>query len=356
MIASTKSSPSHRHIQLQLAASITQLNLNPKAAAYATNLFGFDGTGKLRNPHTLLGAPTSISNAAEIEAAAVGFRAALLQNVVGEPDPAMMLATEIPSSKAIENYKWLGDLPQMEEWKNDRIMSMLEAYGWAIENKKWQATVRVKNDDIADDALGLLPVQLAGMGDEARLQAPQLVARVLLNGFDGAVYPELGDGLSFDGAFFFSAAHVTGSNLLTVAFSATNLATATQLLRLQKRFDGRNLGAKGTHLFVGVEDEALAEKVLKQETLASGESNTNKGKYTLVVSPEIQLGEWFVTDLSGPVRPMLFQNREGIVTTTVGGRSGDVVGFMYDETWFGAQARNNAGYFDFRRIVGSKPA
>jgi hypothetical protein len=32
-----------------------------------------------------------------------------------------------------------------------------------------------------------------------------------------------------------------------------------------------------------------------------------------------------------------------------------MVGFMYDETWFGAQTRNNAGYWDFRRIVGSKP-
>ena len=46
------------------------------------------------------------------------------------------------------------------------------------------------------------------------------------------------------------------------------------MLRAQKRFDARNLGAKGTLMVVGIDDEVAAEKVLTQETLANSESNT----------------------------------------------------------------------------------
>lgn len=339
----------NRQIQQQLSALESKLNANPLAAGYAVNLFGFDGGGRVRAPANL-GAPTSISNAAELEAATVGFQAAFLESAAAEVDPLIRLALETPSKNASESYKWLGDLPQMEEWKNDRIMSSLAAYGWAIENKKWQATLRVKNDDFADDALGLLPTHVAGMAAQARLHPGELIAALLLAGFT--------TGLAFDGKLFFDTTHETGSNKLAVAFSSTELANARQLLRQQKRFDGKNLRAKGTHLIVGIDNEAAAEKVLTQETLATGESNTNRGALELIVTPAFEAGEWAVADLSTQSKPVLFQVRETLTPQTAGGRGqgGGVVGFMYDETWFGMRARYGAGYWDFRRIVGSKPA
>jgi phage major head subunit gpT-like protein len=337
--------------------AIAQLKANPQAAAWAC-VMGLDPKGRFEVP-THLGA-TTISNDAELEPARIGFQAAFLETVAGEPDPSMMLATETTSNKREENYGWVGELPGMQEWKTDRMLKVLEAYSLAIRNKKWEASLRLKNDDIADDNLGLLPPLISDMAANARLHPGILVARLLLNGFAGTAYPDLGDGLAFDGEFFFSADHATGSNVLAVAFSAANLDTASQLLRKQKRFDADakegSLYAKGTHLFVGVADELLAEKVLTQEMLAGGESNTNRGKYTLVVTPEFSDGEWALADLRGAVRPFIFQTREAISTSTVGGRgNSDTVGFMYDEVWMGAKARYNAGYFDFRRIVGSKP-
>ena len=334
-------------VKQQLALATPALERNALAQSYASRLFG--------RGDTVLAGPTAISNNEELDAARIAFNVVMLESVVGDPGELQMLATETPSNKATEAYKWLGDLPAMEEWKNDRIMSMLKAYGFQIENKDWQATLRVKNNDFKDDALGLLPAHVSQMGAQARLQPAELIARLILNGFDGSD-TEVGDGLAFDGAFFFDTTHATGSNKLTVAFSADNFALARKTLRLQQRFDGKNLKAKTTHLFVGVDNEQLAEKVLQQDYLTGGESNTNKGKAALVVCPEFENGEWFVADLSGPIKPVIFQNREGITTTTVGGvGNSDVVGFQYNETWFGAQSRNNAGYLDFRRIVGSKP-
>lgn len=360
---STKTSHFRRLLATQLSATIAQLNSNPRAAALASRLFAFDGGGRVRVPVNL--AATAIANAADFEAANVGFRGLMLESAVGQIDPVAELASEVPSNRGTESYKWLGDLPAMQEWKNDRILKQLEAYGFAIKNKKWEATLRVKNDDIADDALGLLPMHVQGMGAQAALQPGILVAQLILNGFDGTAFPELGNGLAFDGAFFFDTTHATGSNKLALPFSGDNLETAMRMLRSQKRFDGSNLYAKGTHLVVGIDDERAAEKVMTAEYLAHAttsagtETNTLRGKFKILVSPEFQNGEWALADLSGPIKPMLFQNREGIVTNTVGGRSGDgatdMVGFMYDETWFGATARNNAGYLDFRRIIGSKP-
>jgi phage major head subunit gpT-like protein len=360
--ALSKNAPSRRVLAQQLAAATAALNANPKAAAFAVNLFGHSGDGITRSVN--LSGATAINNASDLEAVKIGFRAAVLQAVVGDPDPMMALAMESPSTHATESYKWLGDLPQMEEWKGDRVMSMLEAFSWSIKNKPWQATLRVKNTDILDDNLGLLPTHIAGMGDEARLQPALLVAKLILNGFDGED-ASIGDGLAFDGAFFFDTSHATGSNKLTLPFSGDNLKTAVTMLRKQKRFDGRNLNARPTHVIVGIDDEYALEKVLSSDLLANTagtatESNTQRGKFKPVVSPAIENGEWFVADLSSAVRPVIYQNREGVTTNTVGGRAGDgssdFVGFMYDETWFSAEARNNVGYFDFRRMVGSKPA
>lgn len=350
------------HVRQSLAqrrdAAIAQLKTNPQAAAWAC-ILGLDPKGRFDAPTQLM-AGTTISNDAQLEPVRVGFNAAFLESVAGEPDPSMMLATETSSNKKEESYSWVGELPGMQEWKTDRMLKVLEAYGLAIKNKKWEASLRLKNDDIADDNLGLLPPLVGDMAANARLHPGILVARLLLNGFDGTAFPDLGDGLAFDGEFFFSHNHVTGDNLLAVQFSADNLEAAALLLRKQKRFDPDakegSLYAMGTHLFVGVSNERAAEKVLTQEYLASGESNTQRGKYKLVVTPEFANGEWMLADLRGAVRPVIFQNREPLTTSTVGGRANnDSVGFMYDELWMGARARYNAGYFDFRRIVGSKP-
>lgn len=337
--------------------AIVLLKSNPQAAAWAAVL-GLDPKGRFAVPATL--AATTITNDAELEPARIGFQAAFLEAIAGEPDPSMMLATETNTNKKEENYSWVGDLPGMQEWKTDRMLKVLEAYGLAIRNKKWEASLRLKNDDIADDNLGLLPPLINDMAANARRHPSILVARLLLNGFAGTAFPDLGDGLAWDGEFFFSTTHDTGSNKLTVVFSADNLEAAALLLRKQKRLDPTekegSLYAQGTHLFVGVSNERLAEKVMTQEYLAGGESNTQRNKYKLVVTPEFADGEWMLADLRGAVRPVIFQSREPITTSTVGGKSNaDTVGFMYDELWMGAKARYNAGYFDFRRIVGSKP-
>jgi phage major head subunit gpT-like protein len=321
-------------------------------------LFGYVGEHAV--PATTLSA-TTIQNAGDLDEAKTGFHAAFLQQLeLKTDDPIGMLYTEVPSTKKLETHNWFGDLPGFEKWDADRKMSGLEAFKLTIENEKWANGLRIKNDDVKDDALGLLPPQVQGLAMKARRHRFDLMIKLLLNGFDGNAYPEVGNGLAYDGAFFFADAHRGGNdNKMTAALDAAGLAAAELLLGSMTTYDGNDpLDVYGTHLVVGPKLRVTAEKLLQQERLANGEDNINKGKYKLIVSNRIRGtydDYWFLADLSSPIKPLLFQMREEISTSAIIGQENNnsVPSFMNDELWFGAQARYNAAYFEFRTIVGS---
>lgn len=351
-----------------MARAREALASNPRAAAFAEAVFGYNPPGGVST--TLGQHGTTIANNADLDAARVGFHAAFLQQLEqNTDDPVQLLYTQVPSSKSVEEWNWLGDLPNFEEWKTDRKLSGLDAFKLRIINRKWSNGLRVKNDDFKDDALGLLPPQVAGLASKARRHRWDMIVQQMLNGFDGAAFPDVGNGLAYDGAFFFSAAHSSAggpaySNKLTQALDAAGLTAAELLLESMMTYDGKDpLDIHGSHLIVGPKLRATAEKLLQQERLANGEDNYHRGKYKLIVSNRIrgtQDDYWFLADLSQPIKPMLFQMREEITTSAVIGGQGSqqdsLPRFMNDELWFGAEARYNVGYFEHRLIVGSQVA
>ncbi|HWU91598.1 MAG TPA: Mu-like prophage major head subunit gpT family protein [Kofleriaceae bacterium] len=356
-------------VRRELAKLARKLQGDPRAAALAVHMFGFqDLGGKLAGSpddlRTVLGA-TGIINNADLDAARVGFHAAFLERLETEPDDDLaMMFTEVPSNKKIEEWDWMGDLPDFEEWTADRKLAMLEGFKLRVLNKKWSNGLRIKNDDIKDDALGLIGPQIGDLASRARSHRFDLMVKLLLNGFDGNAYPEVGNGLGYDGAFFFSdSGHRGGNdNKMTLALDSAGLVQAQLQLRRMKTYDGRlPFRVKGTHLLVGPKLEFTAEKLLTQEYLANGESNPHRNKYKLLVSDRID-GDfddyWFLLCLSRQIRPFLFQRREEISTSAVmgnqGGNNDSVPRFMNDELWFGAEARYNVAYFEHRLAVGSQ--
>ncbi len=323
---------------------------DPRALSFA-HKFGFEGNS------VALSGSTSIANAADHATARIGFHAAFLQSLEqNADDPASMLFAPVQSSRSVEEWNFMGDLPQFEEWTGDRKLGDLKGFKLRIETKKWANGLRVKNDDFKDDALGLLAPQVAGLAQKARRHRWDLMVKMLLNGFSGSAYPEVGDGLAYDGAFFFSDSHLGGNdNKMASALDATALAAAELLLGSMKTLDGSDpLDIYGTHLIVGPKLRQTAEKLMQQERLANGEDNINKGKYKLIVSNRISGtydDYWFLADLSQGIKPMIFQMREEISTMETGPNG--LPAFTADELWFGAQARYNVGYFEPRLIVGS---
>lgn len=356
-------------VKRSLAVLTEQLAANPMAADYAVNAFGFsDPLGRLRVPTTL--AATTIGNQSQLTSAQTGFHAAFLEQFDATDDikAIAQLFTEVPSSRKAEEWDWMGDAPDMEEWTADRKLSGLDTFQLTVKNKKWSSGLRIKNDDFKDDNLGLIPPQIAQMALRARMHRFNLMVKMLQNGFDGTTYPEAGNGLAYDGAFFFSDSHKGGNdNKMTVVLNSANLAQAEQQLRQMRTYDGAYpYGARGTALVVGPQNEATAEKLMTSDylgTAVSTETNYQKGKYKIVVADQIDLVhplDWFLVDLSSPIKPLLFQMREEVSTSAIMGGQGtnndSLPRFSRDELWFGAEARYNASYFEFRRAVGSRSA
>lgn len=360
-----RSRTERKEIAQQLAASVKALEMMPDPRAlFWADRFGFEG-GKLRNaPKPTLGAATTIAGDADLAPARVGFRAAFMQQLEqAAVDPLEMLYTTVPTNTPAEKLNWLGDLPGFEEWTGDRRLGGTEAFKLDLESKKWASGLRVKNDDVKYDRLGLLPAQISGLATKARRHRLDRMMQLIVNGFDGAQFPLVGNGLGYDGAFFFADAHRGGNdNKMAAALDAAGLTAAELLLRSMTTYDGADpLDTYGTHLIVGPKLQATAEKLLTQERLANGEDNYHRGKYKLILSNRIrgtQDDYWFLVDLSKPIRPFLFQLVEEISTSAIinQGENNSVPGFINDELWFGAQANYNMSYFEFRLAVGSQVA
>lgn len=333
----------------------TELMGSDRARHYAAKMWGLRGDGLKAE----LGA-TTISNNGDLDASRVGFHAAFLTSLTQRADePIQELYTTVPSTGNLEQWNWMGDLPGFEEWKGERKMAGLDAYKLTVANKDWSSGLRVKANDFKDDKLGLLPSQVAGLAMKARKHRWDMMVKLLANGFAGNVYPEVGNGIGYDGGLFFNAARATGSNKLTQVLDAAGLTAAELLLESQLTYDGTDpLDVHGSHLIVGPKLRSTAEKLLSQERLANGEDNYHRGKYKLIVSQRLRGvadDYWFLADLTSPIRPFLFQMREEISTSAQIAADSEGV-FGRNEFRYGAQARYNAAYFEHRLIVGSQVA
>lgn len=317
-----------------------------------------------------------MANQANLDAARIAFHVAFMQALeAGEADPAEILARELPSTTSMEELDWLGDLPGMTEWKGDREIADLAAFKMQIRNRDWASGLAIHQNNFKDDKLGLLQPLGPEMARIARAHRADLQVQTLLNGFTGSDFPEAGNGLAYDGALFFSDSHQVGngpaqSNKLTSALSASSLAQARQKLRQMKTADGkRPLGLYGTHLVVGPKLEDLAVQLLKADVVpntagTATQTNTNKNKYELIVSPRIVDtfdDYWFLADLrSAMFRPVIFQLREEISTSAIlgnqGGSNDSTQRFMKGKVLFGAEARYNTALFSWQTIIGSAVA
>jgi phage major head subunit gpT-like protein len=97
------------------------------------------------------GLPDVIINAQTIEIAAKGFQTVYTDARMNAPSHAMKIAMTVPSTAKDETYGWLGMFPHLREWIGPRHVKGLKAHGFRIENRKFEATVEVPRDDLADD-------------------------------------------------------------------------------------------------------------------------------------------------------------------------------------------------------------
>lgn len=137
-------------------------------------------------------------NAESVSLAFKGFKTVFEHSYLEAPVHHDKIVMIVPSQSRDETYGWLGQFPAMREWVGPRHVHNLVANGFVISNKKFEATVEISRDDIADDKLGLFKPMFAEMGQASRRHPEELVFGLLASGFTTNCY---------DGQFFFDTDH-----------------------------------------------------------------------------------------------------------------------------------------------------
>ena len=146
-----------------------------------------------------------IINSGNLQTLYRGYNAAFREGFGQAGADHTAIAMESRSSTRTEEYGWLGQFPGLEEWVGERVLRGIKQHGYAITNKKYEATVVVKRDDIEDDHYGVYAPLFTEMGRASAAHPAELVYALLKTGFETVCY---------DGQYFFDTDHpVAGASV-----------------------------------------------------------------------------------------------------------------------------------------------
>lgn len=309
-------------------------------------------------------APGQLLEQAKLDNAQIGFSTVFNDRLSVAAEPVARLAMRVPSSNASEEMPFFGDVPMLTEWVADRAMGQLRAERIQIRNKPYSAGIRVHRRDIMNDTLGLVMPKVMRLADRARQHVSKSIVELLLNGFDGTAFPNISDGLAYDGQFFFSAAHVDGDgptqdNVSTAGLSATSYEAARVAMQGLVDEESQPLEITPMALIVGPSNERTALETVNAGIIDQGGSagvdNVFRGTAEVIVSKRLvgtYAAYWFLADLTAPVRPLVWLDRQA-PQFTAQNRLDSESAFMRNEFKFGADYEGGYGYGLWQHIHGS---
>lgn len=294
-----------------------------------------------------------------LEATFTGFRS-LFNKSFGAAEPLYpKIATVVESSSDKESYNWLGSVPALREWTDERIPGALRAHEYEIPNRKYEATVEVDRETFEDDRLSQVRPRIEELAVRAATHPDELVVELLNNGFSTECY---------DGQYFFDSDHLEGdsgtqSNVITGALASATLESAVTAMMQFRDDQGKPLGVMPDTLLVGPDNYFAAREILNSVSIVvAGASDIEKpsgnplsGMLNLLVSPHVDNSKWFVLATQHPVRPLLLQWRIKPEFTAVTDPSDEYV-FSTDVFKYGVRSRLGAGYGLWYLAAGSTGA
>ena len=262
------------------------------------------------------------------------------------------LATRVESNGESENYKWLGSVPRMREWGTGRVARGVRTESYSVENLKYESTLEIDRDEIADDKTGQIRIRIGELATRAATHKDYLIAQLLLNG-------ETAGFNSYDNVSFFNDAHISGAsgsqdNKLTsvavapddptVAEFKTGLkaAIASLLGFKDDQAEPMAISATGLVCVVPTTMYLTALEAVSAALLAST-SNVVQGAARVVAFPWLtDASKWYLLKTDGVVRPFIFQDREPVEFTALTEDSDE--GFRREKFLYGVRARYRLAY------------
>ena len=264
------------------------------------------------------------------------------------------LATTVPSSTSSNDYYWIGELPAMKEWIDERQLESLAAYKYTIFNRKFENTVKVKQDDLADDNIGILKPQVEALAQTAKQFPDVIVADLLNNAFSSKC---------FDGQYFVDTDHQVAGNSVsnkgTQALSAedhskadASLGEAIRAMSEHQDNHGEPMGIKPNLLVVPPALRFIAKQLCNQNKLLDDKPNVFQGEVDFIVNPRLKSSTaWFLLDTTQPLKPLIYQEREKPTA-----KRDDSELFMRGAYFYGVKMRCNGGYGFWQTAYGSTGA
>jgi len=268
------------------------------------------------------------------------------------------VATVVPSEQDTETYAWLGSVPKMREFKDERLPAGLLEHEYSIKNKTWEASIAVDRAAIEDDLYGQIKLRVQGLARETKRHVDELVFSLLGSGFTTACY---------DGHTFFDTDHSEGesgtqANKATGGLSAASLQDAITVMMKFKDDKGKPLGIVPDLLVVPPDLQWTALELLNStyypelvDPIVGSQklsANALKGRLDLVVSPYLtDTNNWFLLATKWVVKPIILQSRVPVEFAALEGTSEN--GFMRDQYVYGVRARYNVGFGLWQTAYGS---
>jgi phage major head subunit gpT-like protein len=262
------------------------------------------------------------------------------------------VSTRIVSTGDSETYRWLGTVPKMREWGTGRLAKGLRTESYSVENQKYEATVEVDRDEIADDQTGQIRVRVGELAYRAATHKDYLISNLLVlgesSGYEG-----------YDGVTFFSDSHSSGDsgtqdNKLTYGATdadnptveefkaALKQSIATMLAYNDDQGEPMMISATGLVCVVPPTMYFTALEAINASVVNST-SNVLEGVARVIALPWLtDASKWYLLKTDGVIRPFIFQDREPIEFGSLAENSEE--GFKREKFLYGVRARYAMSY------------
>ncbi len=281
-----------------------------------------------------------------------GYRAIFLESF---PAASMAqdwrkIATIFPSATDKETYAWLGTVPKMTEWLDERVPRGLLPHDYSITNRHYEASLEVDRDTIEDDKFALINPRVMQLADEAARFPNELVMELL------ETNPN-----AFDALAFFADTRVIGGsanidNLLSGAYSGSSseIRTAISAAAVAARKFQDDRGRPMNIVLDTIVCPPDLEMDIKN-ALLPGVAGTTRPEATyikdIIVTPHLTSAvNWYLLATGYPLKPIFFQNRKDAEFTALDQATGHEV-FMRKKFFYGVDARYNVGVGDPRFAI-----
>jgi phage major head subunit gpT-like protein len=270
----------------------------------------------------------------------------------------------VDSASALENYAWLGQVPQMRQWVGGRQHRKLREFEYTLANTKFEATIDIPLDWVRRDKLGVVRGRINDLAARDAAHWRKLLTDAINNGSSSVCY---------DGQYYFDSDHAEGdsgtqSNLTTSDITTTTAPTAADMAAAITTVVQRMVSFKddageylnedlsGLLLMVPVGFIGAAQAAIGLQTIVDGSASRSNllpnwagFTFEVVGNPRLTATDAFYAFRTDRPGAIVLQNEYGPLLTEKA--EGSDYEHDYDAWQFGVMASRAAGYGFWQNAV-----